>query len=104
MLTLVALAELDRFPVTLNIWKQMIKYLMRLFNGTNSSILDEAFQSAKLNKTRWYQSIHTLLRVNGFAYVLNDTRTFDREVFPWVFKHLLPKYRKQIRKFTKVLL
>ena len=59
---------------------------MQLLNGTNNSILDKAFQSAKLNETRWYQSIHTLLRVNGFAYVLDDSLTFDREVFPRIFK------------------
>ena len=64
----------------------MIKYLMWLLNGTNNSVLDEAFQSAKLNETRWHQSIHTLLRVNGFAYVLEDTPTFDTEVFPRTFK------------------
>ena len=58
---------------------------MRLLNGTSNSILDEAFQSAKLNETRWHQSIHTL-RVNGFAYVLDDSLTFGREVFPRVFK------------------
>ena len=52
--TLVTLTELGRFPITLNIWTQMIKYLMRLLNGTNNPILDEAFQSAKFNETRWY--------------------------------------------------
>ena len=64
----------------------MIKYLMRLLNGTNNPILNEAFQSAKSNETRWYQSIHTLLRANGFAYVLDDSLIFDREAFPRVFK------------------
>ena len=93
----ITLAELGWFPITLNIWTQMIKYLMRFFNGTNNSILDEAFHSAKLNETRWYQSIHNFLRVNGFAYVLDDSLTFDDEVFPRAFKqiayrHLLPKY------------
>ena len=83
---MVTLTELGRFPITLNIWTQMIKYLMWLLNGTNNPILDEAFQSAKFNETRWYQSIHTLLRANGFAYVLDDSLIFDRETFPWMFK------------------
>ena len=61
--TLVTLTELGRFPIRLNIWTQMIKYLMRFLSGTNNSILDEAFQSAKLNETRWYQSIHTLIYI-----------------------------------------
>ena len=64
----------------------MIKYLMWLLNGTNNPILDEAFQSAKFNEARWYQSIHTLLRANGFTYVLDDSLIFDREAFPRVFK------------------
>ena len=59
---------------------------MRLLNGTNNPILNEAFQSAKFSETGWYQSIHTLLRANGFAYVLDDSLIFDREVFPRVFK------------------
>ena len=66
----------------------MIKYLMRLLNGTNNPILDEAFQSAKFNGTTWCQSIHTFLRANGFAYVLDDSLIFGREAFPQVFKQL----------------
>ena len=84
--TSIALAELGRFPITIYIWTQMVKYLMRFQKGTNNPILDDAFQCAKANETRWYQTIQTLLQINGLGYALEIPNTIDREKFPELFK------------------
>ena len=64
----------------------MIKYFIRLLKGTENPILDEAFQCAKTIETQWYQSVESLLKVNGFAYVVQDDRTLDDTNFPLIFK------------------
>ena len=64
----------------------MIKYFIRLLKGTENPILDEAFQCAKTIETQWYQSVESLLKVNGFAYVVQGDRTLDNTNFPLIFK------------------
>ena len=64
----------------------MIKYFIRLSKGTENPILDEAFQCAKTIQTQWYQSVESLLKVNGFAYVVQGDRTLDNRNFPLIFK------------------
>ena len=65
----------------------MIKYFIRLLKGTENSILDEAFQCAKIIETQSYQSVESLLKINGFAYVVQGDRTLDNTNFPLIFKH-----------------
>ena len=84
--SLVMLSELGRYPITINIWVQMIKYFIRLLKGTENPILDETFQCAKTIETQWYQSVESLLKVNGFAYVVQDDMTLDNTNFPLIFK------------------
>ena len=64
----------------------MIKYFIRLSKGTENPILDEAFQCAKTIETQWYQSVESLLKVNGFAYVVQGNRTLDNTNFHVIFK------------------
>ena len=64
----------------------MIKYFIHLLKGTENPILDEAFQCAKTIETQWYQSVESLLKVNGFAYAVQDDRTLDDTNFPLIFK------------------
>ena len=45
------------------------------FKGNRNPILDEAFQCANIIETQWYQSVESLLKVNGFAYVVQGDRT-----------------------------
>ena len=64
----------------------MIKYFRRLLKGTENPILDEAFQCAKIIEIQWYQSVESLLKVNGFAYVVQGDRTLDNTNFSLIFK------------------
>ena len=64
----------------------MIKYFIHLLKGTANPILDEAFPCAKIIETKWYQSVESLLNINGFAYVVQDDRTLDGTNFPLIYK------------------
>ena len=55
--SLATLSELGCYPTTINIWVQMIKYIIRFLKGTEHPILDQAFECAKTIETRWYQSV-----------------------------------------------
>ena len=84
--SLATLSELGHYPITINIWVQMIKYFIRLLKGTENPILDVALQCAKTIETQCYQSVESLLKVNGFAYVVQGDRTLDNKNFPLIFK------------------
>ena len=51
--SLTTLSELGLYPITINIWVQMIKYFISPLKGTENPILEEAFQCANTIETQW---------------------------------------------------
>ena len=48
----------------------MIKYYMRLAQGTTNGILDDAFNCVMNINSKWYQTVTEHLKSSGFAYLL----------------------------------
>ena len=63
------MGELGRYPLSYNIWVAIIKYWMRLNNGTGNMILNAAFQLAYNENHRWIQAVCHVLNHNGFKDV-----------------------------------
>ena len=47
------LGELGRYPLTITCWSQVVKYCLRLVNGTNNVLLNSAFQMASHENHTW---------------------------------------------------
>ena len=60
------LSGLGRFPLSYNSWGLSIKYWLRLTNGTENVLLNEAFKDSHSGNHKWVQAIHFLLANNGF--------------------------------------
>ena len=60
------LCELGRFPLSYNSWGLSIKYWLRLTNGTENILLNEAFKDSHSGNHKWVQAIYRLLTNNGF--------------------------------------
>ena len=60
------LGELGRYPLTITCWSQVVKYWLRLVNGTNNVLLNSAFQMASHENHTWVQAIYFMLNRNGF--------------------------------------
>ena len=63
------MGELGRYPLSYNIWVAIIKYWMRLNNGTGVLILNAAFQLAYNENHRWVQAVYHVLNHDGFEDV-----------------------------------
>ena len=56
----------------------MVKYFLRLCQGTNNEIIDDAAICAISINSRWVQTITRLLKTNGYAYVLHNPKNVDK--------------------------
>ena len=56
----------------------MVKYFLRLCQGTNNEIIDDAAICTISINSRWVQTITRLLKTNGYAYVLHNPKNVDR--------------------------
>ena len=71
-------SEVGMFPLNVKIWTQMVKYFLRLYQGTNNEIIDDTAICAISINSRWVQTITRLLKANGYAYVLHSPKNVDR--------------------------
>ena len=55
----------------------LIEILIRLKQGTNNNILDNASIHAAQINTRWMQTLPRILKTNWFAYVLFNTQNLN---------------------------
>ena len=65
--TIACMAEMGRYPLSFKIWSLSIKYWMRLANGTNNVLQNNAFQTVKEENHEWLQNIKYLLNLHGFG-------------------------------------
>ena len=70
-------SEVGKFLLNLKIWSQMVKYFIRLKQGTNNKILNDASICAAQINTRWMQTLSRLLKTNGFADVLSNPQNLS---------------------------
>jgi exonuclease III len=63
--------ELGQYPLCNKIWILIIRYWLRLEQGTPNIFVNKAYQVAKENKHPWTQGIKALLDRHGFGYAWN---------------------------------
>ena len=98
-------AELGKFPIEFKVHTSMVKYFLRLSQGTGNKLVNDAFKCAKETDSQWVQTITRLLKINGFSNVLHSPLVVNRNIFPKVFlKRLQDIYLQQLRysDFSKV--
>ena len=85
------LGEVGRYPLTITCWSQVLKYWLRLVNGTKNVLLNSAFQKASHENHTWVQAMYLRLNRNGFKQTwLNQPDACSN--FHVIFKHCLNLY------------
>ena len=74
-------AELRKFPLQFKVQAQMVKYFLRIAQGTGNKLLDETFASSQETNSSWTQNVERVLKSNGFANVLTNTCTVNKDTF-----------------------
>ncbi len=62
------LGERGRTPVYNRVWPMAVSYWLRMAQGTENVLLNDAFACAKIDDNPWLQDIRHLLYKNGFGY------------------------------------
>ena len=78
---MISRAELGKFPIQIKVHAQMVKYFVRLAQGTSDDLLNDAFKCTMGNNSQWVQTITTILKSVGYAYVLNDPFVVNKDKF-----------------------
>ena len=76
---MISRAELRKFPIQIKVHAQMVKYFIRLAQGTSDDLLNDAFKST--NNSQWVQTITKILKSIRYAYVLNDPFVINKDKF-----------------------
>ena len=64
--------ELARFPLSHNAWGLGIKYWLRLYNGTNNTLLNNFYRLNVEENHQWVQNIQYILTSNGFGDIWSN--------------------------------
>ena len=64
--------ELARFPLSHNAWGLGIKYWLRLYNGTNNTLLNNCYRLNVEENHQWVQNIQYILTSNGFGDIWSN--------------------------------
>ena len=78
---MISRAELGKFPIQIKVHAQMVKYFVRLAQGTSNDLLNDAFKCTMGNNSQWVQTITKILKSVGYAYVLNDPFVVNKDKF-----------------------
>ena len=103
------MGELGRYPLTYTIWITVIKYWVRLSNGTENRLLNAAYKMASSGNHRWVQAVFNMMSVNGLKdnwfNPPNPTGGFHNVVKQRLRDLFLQNWRAQIRssaRFTRL--
>ena len=77
-------AELGRCPIMHKAWGFAVKYWLRLENGTENAILNEAFLGAKTANHNWIQSV-SYICTNGFRDIWLNPLNCNEQTFHKMF-------------------
>ena len=75
-------AELGKFPIEFKVHTSMVKYFLRLSQGTGKKLVNDAFKCSMETDSQWVQTITKLLKINGFSNVLRSPLVVNRNIFP----------------------
>ena len=74
-------AELGKFPIQIKVHAQMVKYFIRLAQGTSNDLLNYVFKTTIGNNSQWAQTITKILEKVWYAYALNDPFVKNKDKF-----------------------
>ena len=95
-------AELGRCPIMHKAWGLAVKYWLRLENGTENAILNEAFLEEKTANHDWIQSVQYMLCKNGFRDIWLNPLNCNEQTFHKMFiQRLDDQYRQNLLGFIK---
>ena len=95
-------AELGRCPIMHKAWGLAVKYWLRLENGTENAILNEAFLEAKTANRDWIQIVQYVLCTNGFRDIwLNPLNCTEQTFHKMFIQRLDDQYRQNLLGFIK---
>ena len=102
------MGELGRYPLTYNIWITVIKYWVRLSNGTENNLLNVAYKRACGGNHRWVQAVYNTMSVNGLKEnwfnAPNPEGGFHNVVKQRLRDHFLQNWRAKIRSSARFTL
>ena len=95
-------AELGRYPLCYKMWNLSIQYWLRLENGTNNIILNNAYNCVKQENHDWIQSIQYLLSLNGLGNIWLQPPSCNNSIIK-SYGRLLSKHAEEqyIQKWDK---
>ncbi len=83
-------SELGRHPIENRILYYVIKYWLRMAQGTGNHILDKAYQCSTQFNLNYMQSVKSILHVyNGFSYIWEFPQSVLAKRFSRVFLNRL---------------
>ena len=82
-------AELGKFPLQFKVQAQMVKYFLRIAQGTGNKLLDEAYASSQETGSTWIQNVERFLKSNSFANVFINPCTVNKDTFHRIFLNRL---------------
>ncbi len=71
----------DRTPVYNRVWSMAVTYWLRMAQGTENVLLNDAFACAKIDNHPWLKDIRHLLYKNGFGYAWENPRSVHPKRF-----------------------
>ena len=105
---LINMAELGWYPLTYNIWITVIKYWVRLSNGTENSLLNATYKIDSEGNHRWVQAVYNMMTVNGLKDNCfsppNPKVDFHNVVRQRLRDQILQNWREQIRSSVRFTL
>ena len=105
---MISRAELGKFPIQIKVHAQMVKYFVRLAQGTSNDLLNDAFKCTMGNNSQWVQTITKILKSVGYAYVLNDLECYMDWFLSlicenYIFKHFVKTVEPTSLKFCTII-
>ena len=95
-------AELGRSPIMHKAGGLAVKYWLRLENGTENAILNDAFLEAKTANHDWIQSVQYMLCTNGFRDIWLNPLNCNEQTFHKMFiQRLDDQYCQNLLGFIK---
>ena len=79
---LASLAELGRYPITIEIKKRMVRYFLR-FRGMNKNrLVYKAFEEQlkdETNPNNWVKKVEEILNGSGFSFIFNEATELNND-------------------------
>jgi hypothetical protein len=88
--------ELGRHPISHKIWTHVVKFWLRMAQGSPNLFANHAYECAREGSHPWVQGIKYLLYQNGFGYVWQNPMCVKLQHFGKIFQQRLDSQYQQV--------